>query len=99
MAKGNASSGNENGACGTSHRAGPDECAYVSDLEYCGSDSAPSVDGTQAGSAPAAECTNAKGTCGPPGQQKKAAAMLAPYSSYYGFREVLQLLNGDSPYR
>lgn len=32
-------------------------------------------------------------------QQKKAAAMLAPYSSYYGFREVLQLLTGDSPYR
>jgi hypothetical protein len=32
-------------------------------------------------------------------QQKKAAAMLAPYSSYYGMREVLQLLNGDSPYR
>ncbi len=31
-------------------------------------------------------------------RQKRAAAQLVPYNSYIGMKEMLQLINGDSPY-
>lgn len=63
---------NGNAGGGTSHERGPDECAYVPDLDYCGggagsssSGASSSGDGTSSGT----DCT--KQNCSAPGQEKK----------------------------
>ncbi len=57
--------GNGNGKSGDSGgSSGPDECSYVSDLPYCGSDSGGTTDGSSDG-------TSGHGKDGAPGQTKK----------------------------